>query len=306
MNRVSLVLLTVSVGLLSLFGLTSVLRPIESGTVLAKEGAADDVEQIENMRSMVEAKQAVMSQQFSADTQIFLPVIIVPPPPKDMAEYMIGDGRLYEVWHSANDSQGRYQTQTADVRFFHTKGNEYSAEWEELWATEDVIYRGTDTSPGADLYYTLYTGTKAGSPWSPRYWRVGEIYRRSPRVVFFQKSDCSIIHDDSDIVTWLKFEAFHESYTFDSGITLQNVVELAWLLDLDEAPEERYYYAEGYGLVGWQSAGGYYSNISEIFKPDERPDNTREVIPCLNKSSQTLEPNFDLPPIPEWLVRKVK
>ena len=67
-------------------------------------------------------------------------------PAYDMVEFLTGDGRLYEVQHSSG-SQARHQTQMEGVFFFHTKGNEISAEWEELWYDTSFIYRGTD-QPG--------------------------------------------------------------------------------------------------------------------------------------------------------------
>ena len=75
--------------------------------------------------------------------------------PYDMTRFMIGDGRLYEVLHSAG-SQARHQTQIEGERFYFTKGNEVKAEWEELWEQDSLIYRGTDTSPGNNQYYSLY------------------------------------------------------------------------------------------------------------------------------------------------------
>jgi hypothetical protein len=195
-----------------------------------------------------------------------------------MAQFMVGDGRLYEVQHSSG-SQARHQTQTADTRFFHTKGNEVSAEWEELWATQAFIYRGTDTSPGNGNFYTLYEDEVAGSPWSPRFWRVNQVYERNPYVVFYRKSDCGIVASGFQR-SWLKFEAYYPVYTFPGGITVRNVVQLAWLLQPDGEPEEQYLYAEDFGLVGWGSANQGFSYISEVHAPGQRPDNTREVIHC--------------------------
>ena len=92
------------------------------------------------------------------DHYIYLPVVtnpvVVMEPPYDMVLFMAdeisGYGTLYEVQHS-DGSQVRHQTQIESYRFFHTKGNEISAEWEELWYTDQFIYRGTDTSPGSGL-----------------------------------------------------------------------------------------------------------------------------------------------------------
>ncbi len=218
--------------------------------------------------------------------QVFLPIILSPglQPPYDMAQFMIGDRRLYEVQHSGG-SQARHQTQVEGQRFYHTKGDEVRAEWEELWATEDTIYRGTDTSPGNGLYYTLFENNAAGSAWSPRYWDVGDVYRREPFVVFFRKSNCTVVEDGFQ-PSWLRFEAYYPAYTFESGITLRNVVELSWLLQEDGEPIESYFYAEGYGLVGWGSVDRGFSYVSWLHEPGQRPDNKREVIACLSRSGQ--------------------
>ncbi len=66
-------------------------------------------------------------------------------------------------------------------------------------------------------------------------------------------------------------------------------MQLAWLLEPNDPPEERYYYAEGYGLVGWWSRDRGMSYISEIHAPGARPDNTREEIPCLDRSPQAAD-----------------
>ena len=238
----------------------------------------------------------------SGDTgyQSYLPIITnnTMAAPFDMVRFMVGDDRLYEVRHS-NGSQARHQTQIEDVRFFHTKRNEIEAEWEELWASNDTIYRGTDTSPGNDRYYTLYDNGRAGSAWSPRFWAVGDLYERNPFVVFYRKADCEIVASGYQR-SWLRFEAFHPNYTFQSGLTLRNVIELSWLLRPDEEPVETYFYAEGFGLVGWGSVDRGYSYISEIHKPGQRPDNNREVISCMDQQGDGSfsQPALNFGPLP--------
>jgi hypothetical protein len=221
-------------------------------------------------------------------TTIYLPLILNAAPNKpgsgyDMVQFMAGTGGiLYEVQHSSG-SQARHQTQVEPARFYHTKGNEVSAEWEELWYDDTFIWRGTDTSPGNNQYYTLRSGKRYGSAWSPRYWNVGDIFERDPIVTFYDKNNC--VPQSSGLQrTWLKFEAYYASYTFSSGITLDNVVQLAWLLSPTAEPLERYFYAQGYGLVGWWSSNQGMSYISEIHAPGQRPDNRREAIRCLNYS----------------------
>jgi len=258
---------------------------------------------------MIAGAHAARSQTMSTPDQppysIYLPGIFSSEPPYDMARFMTidvpgGFGPLYEVRHNTG-SQARHQTQVTPDRFYHTKG-ENVAEWEELWIKNDLVYRGTDTSPGNGEYYTLYAddaiGTPAGSAWSPRFWRVGDIYERNPYVVFYRKSDCGAVPGKNGFQpSWLRFEAYYPTYTFKhnvsglADITLSNVVELSWLLQLDGEPEERYFYAESYGLVGWSSRDGKVSAISEIHGPGERPPNEREEIKCLNRASNWLRPN---------------
>lgn len=232
-------------------------------------------------------------------TSVYLPLLLRRPlaPPYDMAALMVGDQRLYEVQHSIG-SQARHQTHVEGTTFYHTKGNEIEAEWEELWYTEEFVYRGTDTSPGDGRYYTLRDNGVYGSAWAPRYWHVGDLFERNPEVTFYNKSDCSVNLQGRQR-SWLLFEAFHDTYTFESGITLSNVVQLAWLPHPDGNPLERYFYAQDYGLVGWSSSTHGMSYISEIHAPGARPDNTREVIPCLDRSSPLAQP---LSPIqlPHW------
>ncbi len=234
----------------------------------------------------------------------------------DLARYKQGDGRLYEVHFKADDfeTQARHQTQFLNGRFYHTKGNENYAEWEELWNDTYYVYRGTDTSPGNGYFYTLYESVtdylrgNPGSKWSERYMSVGEMYFRRPYVVFFRKSDCGLVAGGQyPDPSWLKFQAFHRSYTFDTGITLNNVVELAWMPGNENGPtqpvDERYFYAEGYGLVGWKKPSlGWRSAISEEHLPGTRPDNLRETIACLQATAdqpQRWSAKLSLGPLPE-------
>lgn len=237
---------------------------------------------------------------------VYLPLIGNDPlsEPYDILPFLLGDWRLYEVQHSQG-SQARHQTQV-DVDagvFFHTKGHEVKAEWEELWATEEYIYRGTDTSPGNEMYYTLRDLGLYGSAWAPRYWHEGEIFYRNPLVTFYHKWDCSVYLTGYQ-PSWLRFDAYYPTYTFDSGITIDNVIQLAWHLVGDDAGLgeliERYFYGYDYGLIGWWSNDRGMSYISEIHGPGERPDNNREVIPCLDRNPASLLQRLAAGKLPYW------
>lgn len=235
----------------------------------------------------------------SAAYQQYLPLVFTPPldAPFDLTQFLIGDQRLYEVQHSSG-SQARHQTQLEQAFFFHTKGHEVHAEWEELWYDERYIYRGTDTSPGNGLYYTLRDPGLYGSRWAPRYWEVGMVFERNPLVTFYDKDSCNVAVTGTQR-SWLKFEAYYPRYTFDNGVTLRNVIQLAWLLEPDGAAEERYFYAEQYGFVGWASRTNGFSQISEIHSPGARPNNNREEIGCLDTSAAASEARA-WPVLPYW------
>jgi len=128
---------------------------------------------------------------------------------------------------------------------------------------------------------------------------VGDLFERNTYVTFHDKSDCGLIVSGFQR-SWLQFVAYYPSYTFASGITLDNVIELAWLLSPTAAPTESYFYAASYGLVGWRSDDRGYSHISEIHDPGQRPDNRREQIGCLGQSLSQLPlyPALPMGPLP--------
>jgi len=246
-----------------------------------------------------ESRSTELGQESVVSNTFYLPLIYNPQPaplptPLDMTLFLIGDGRLYEVRHQ-DGSQERIQTQIDEDRFFHVKG-ENDGKWEEMWADEEYIYRGTDTSPandhitGKEQYYTLRELSKYGSPWAPRYWKVGQIFERNPIVSFYDKEGCA--YDEGGFQTsWLKFVAYYPTYNFPGpipgGITLTNVIQLAWLEKPELAPIENYFYAQNYGLVGWSNDEGKEAFISEIHTPENpRPDMIREEIPCLDTTGQ--------------------
>ena len=152
-------------------------------------------------------------------------------------------------------------------------------------ADELFIYRGIDTSPGGGKYYWLRDNPLATlSRWCPRRWAVGGVYERNPLVSFYYKANCAKAAEPKEGYwrTWLRLAARHETYTFPGGLTLPDVIELHWLLTATAAePSERYWYARGYGLVGWQSGAGPMSYIIAEHPAGQRPDNKREVIGCL-------------------------
>lgn len=229
---------------------------------------------------------------------IHIPIITTPDtrPIYDMLHYLGGDGTLYEMTlkdTDGNQHTARHQTQwasgTGDYHWYHTKGSEVHAEWEEFYADQDWIYRSVDTSPGNGQYYTLIDDGQWRPPrsrWCPRFWSPGDVYERRPYVDVRRKSDCWAIASQSGYHrTWLRFAEYHNRYEVAPGMLFAGVVELHWLLhnpaeQPDQKYHERYWYARNFGLVQWTGELGY-SHATEIHAPGTRPDNKREMIPCL-------------------------
>lgn len=229
----------------------------------------------------------------------FSSIVVVNTPTKfDLLPYFRGDGRLYEMKHifdmpnGALIGQQRVQTQHEGNRFYQTK----NSEWEEMWADDRFIYRGTDTSPGSGNFYTLMNGDRYGAAWVPRHMAVDQVYRRSVSVVSRRKGNCMMnSHLSGRHITWIRLEAIHNSLTLPDvegrpghGYKIRDVVVLAAYNEekgrpADE-PFERFYYAKGFGLVMWQGLATDQNGISflvQVHNPGDRPDNVRERIPCL-------------------------
>lgn len=210
----------------------------------------------------------------------------IPPPPnrRDLLPYLRGDGRLYTIraFINGRENNETAQTQTGGARFYQTKNRN----WEEMWFDDNYIYRGIDTSPGnhpttgAPYFYALVGNNgNIGSAWARRQMAPGELHQQRHTVVERDLASCAELARYPHS-SYIKFVAHHSTWEGGQGVTLPDVVELAWIFTPDETPEERYFYARNYGLVGWRGRLGY-SGICEVFAPGSRPNNERLAISCL-------------------------
>lgn len=197
----------------------------------------------------------------------------------DMLIYLRGDGRLYDLEYTwAGGGRQRIQTQVEGDRFYHCK----HSEWEELWADDSFVYRGTDTSPGGGECYTLTENGQYGSAWLPRQMRLGVPFRRTPQVSFRRKNDGMVVPNKTfSHVTWIQLEAVHKKFKLSSGINVADVAVLAAYEDAGGRPKtqafERYYYAKKYGLVAWEGEPGHSAMVAEV-AAGSAPNNTREAL----------------------------
>ena len=168
--------------------------------------------------------------------------------------------------------------------FYHVK----NSQWEELWADDVYIYRGTDTSPGTGQLYILSENNHYGSAWVPRWFEVGQLFQRTATVMWRRKATGQPCRSKptGTAVTYMRLERLYNQLTFQSGIQLQDVAELHAFVDDGghpaSSPWEKYFYAKGFGLVAFEDMyGGFKSWIAQKFTPGTMPQRVREVIPWL-------------------------
>jgi hypothetical protein len=107
--------------------------------------------------------------------------------------------------------------------------------------------------------------------------QIGETFHGfGHHVQFYRKRDCSRSDLNSGRATnQTTLVAHHESMTWNN-IVVHDVIELKGI------GEERYFFARGFGLVGWRSPWGQ-SGVAEVHAPGARPNNARLRIPCMSR-----------------------
>lgn len=198
-------------------------------------------------------------------------------PEYDLLQYIAGDGRAYRVRATIGGSEyweTMYTLDRGNLQFLQVKNRN----WEQFFYDDQYIYRGADTSPDNERFYTLRDADLPNrSRWIKRYIKVGESFQRYPYVQFYRKSDCAPLPENSGPApSTITFVKHFPQYAFPGGYTVADVVQLAWG---DPAqPLETYFYARKFGLVGWISHTGNHSEIVELATGIEQP----MQIPCLN------------------------
>jgi murein DD-endopeptidase MepM/ murein hydrolase activator NlpD len=176
---------------------------------------------------------------------------------------------------------------TEDIQTMVSAGGVYfvkNALYEHLRVTAGHVERKEDTSPGNNKFYTLDDGY-GWSKWCPRYWRPGDSFRRSPTVRFYDLDLCNMESENADVVSYLRFDAHHQSWTSPpsnaspSGITLPNVAEMSFMFVEGGDILERYWFAHSVGLVQWMNNQGAHSWISEL--PHGRDPLVPDITDCV-------------------------
>ncbi len=184
-----------------------------------------------------------------------------------------GNGPFYVLQH-ANGPTEDIQHQVEGGHVFIVKNRNY----ERLRVTGQHIERREDTSPRPGEYYMLDDGY-GWSRWMPRFWKVGDVFHRSPDVRFYRKDNCQQLSEDLGVSSVITFNQHYPTWTAPSGIELADVVRFSFSWDTGSSPIEEYWFAKGIGLVQWKNNQGAHSWVSEI--PMGRPPLTREIVACL-------------------------
>jgi hypothetical protein len=210
-----------------------------------------------------------------------------PPPPGttyDLAEYIFGDGRQYEVKH-ANDSQETFQTQREGNTVYQVKNQQ----WEQFWHGNDHIWRGKDISPGPAPDYAERPGEsrwywqynvnpqETMARWCPRRMKVGEtwISEYEHEVQFYYKKDCakSSANSGGGLRNSALLVAHYDTFVTDQGGVVNNVLLL-------EANGEKFYFGKNWGLIQWghpESESGTKASSFTGELHSGRPDLVRET-----------------------------
>ncbi len=199
----------------------------------------------------------------------------------DLLNYVKGDGRQYEV-RNASGGQERFHSREEGLTLYLVKNHQ----WEQFFYDNSFIYRDIDTSPGNGRYYRLTDPDRTnGSRWLRRQMSVGETYTQSRKVQFYKKADGSLSSKNSgDVTDTIKLFAHHQKFTFQTGVEINDVIELHWVEnEQDHTPREKYFYAKDLGMVGW--ARGHedpnspaWSAGSEIHAKGSRNEFPRERV----------------------------
>lgn len=206
------------------------------------------------------------------------PKIPPPPPPTgqiDMGRYFFPPGGNYgdkitlkNNW-GAGDESAQLQ-RDGDISYI-VKNQSY----EKKLIGRGYIKSILDTSPGDGQLYMV------DGPWLPRWWRVGDSFTSAETITFLKINDCSPVLGKPPYaqVSTRYFATRHFAYTSPDGITLNDVVEIFWIVD--DRTEEIYWYAAGLGLVEWVARDGRHSWIVERIPVGSQENLTKEVIDCL-------------------------
>lgn len=200
--------------------------------------------------------------------------------PVDMLPYFIGGNKspheLHLSWTGFRENIHVKVNPDTPNNFFLLKGHLYNgverlkANWEQFAYDNHFILRGFDVSPGDDQVYFIEGGGYAGfSPWIHRYMVPGEVFYITSNVTFLYDHNGKNVPNKPPyrFDHSIELHALHDTYEFENtGVVLRNVAEF-WGRDDAGKLFEKYWFAIGFGLVGWWNSEGKQSQINRVSVP---------------------------------------
>ncbi len=177
-------------------------------------------------------------------------------------------GQLFMLKNNWGAGDERCQLQSNNNISFVTKNQAY----EQRVIDNSYIDLKMDTSPGNGEYYT------ATGHWLPRYMSPSQVFTRSETITFRHKLNCQPVPSKPTYTatTTITFDKHHTDWTCpESNIALQDVIELSWFAG--GRVDERYWFANGLGLVRWEKYSGQKSWIHELVPVGTQGNNVKEV-----------------------------
>lgn len=198
------------------------------------------------------------------------------PPPNtniDMTPYFAPAngqyGDIVILHNSWGEGDERQQLQQVGSNLYVVK----NASFEQRIIRTGTIDLVLDTSRGNGEMYTV------SGPWIPRQMAIGQSFTRTETVQVKRKDDCQNVGNPYASTSQIKLVARYDSLPIEGGVTIQDVIELHWVLN--GILEERYFYGRHRGLCQWIAKNGRRSWAVELIPLGQQENNTREVIPCL-------------------------
>jgi hypothetical protein len=195
----------------------------------------------------------------------------------DLLPYLVPQNQNFRVYSRLRYPNGG----TADEVFAYRNGgvsnglqrwyfvkNDSGENWEEFGWDAQYIYRNRDSSwantcqDGAAAYYKVTDSDRSAfARWVPRSMKVGDTWS-SPvshyvDAGYKRTNNCRTDTCSSPYEGWvtnrMKLVAHHGTYTTIWGYAVSDVIELT---DPYNADSDHFYYAQGYGLVGFEGPAG--------------------------------------------------
>lgn len=213
----------------------------------------------------------------------------------DLAEYMFGDGIVYEMLCQSNDSVTITMTTKKDnhrIYYLKSSSGSITNDWGDYWYDDTYVWHNINTDMSDNVYKQSFDKTnnpyQHGSKFFYRSAKPGIQFFNAPEVSHYNMTNCTKVKDkpSATFPYWVELKAVYKFYELPTGEILPDVIEI-WLYLHDPIRNkaglnyERRWYAKRYGMVGWQDTTKEWNSFYTK-DTNENANNKRMLqIPCL-------------------------